>query len=262
MEITEKKQRMEYNDDIKKLIKIFEFKKEGVSLKGSSSLSVMNYYADYDFFTLIRSNYSISEIYDEFSRILRSILENTDTYFIEFKIQQLDGKKFKWFPNEKFNSKNFENIFNKSTDYCKLDIIYFSNNRFIEASSIYKFYGKQLNEKEYLKEIEEDIKELKKEKNYYKILKRMFLIYNIKGNTNKIELLTNVFNSELGRIYKNINNIDAINLVKKFYGDDVITKKRIEVNLSDIQFYSNYEKQYEKEKKELNKKAKEIYDKL
>jgi hypothetical protein len=47
MEITKTKQRMEYNDDIKDLIKIFGFKDEKMGLKGSSSLSIMNYYADY-----------------------------------------------------------------------------------------------------------------------------------------------------------------------------------------------------------------------
>jgi hypothetical protein len=262
MEITETKKRMQYNDDIKKLMGIFQLSNEQIELKGSSSLSAMNYYADYDFFTVIKGNYSVKEIYDFFTKILRNILENSNTYFIEFKIQQNDGKKFKWFPNDKFNLNDFEKKFNKNTDYCKIDIIYFNNNRFIEATCNYIFYGKEQTEKESLEEINKNIIDLKKEKDYYKILKRMYLIYRIKGDDNKLVLLTNIFNSELGRIYKNLNNIDAIDIIKKYYENDALTKKRIEVNLADINFYSNYEKQYNNLKKELNKKAKKIYDTL
>jgi hypothetical protein len=262
MEITETKQRIEYNDDIKDLLNIFQFKKEKMGLKGSSSLSAMKYYADYDFFTVIKYNYSVKEIYEEFSKILRNILENDNTYFTEFKVQQNDGTKFKWLPDDKFKLNDFEKDFNKNTNYCKIDIIYFNNNRFIEATCNYIFYGKKQTEKENIQEINNELEELKKENNYYKVLKKLYLIYRIKGDSNKLELLTNVFNSDLGQIYKNINNIDAINIIKKFYGNEALTKKRIEVNLADIKYYSNYEKQYNKMKKELNKRAKEIYEKL
>jgi hypothetical protein len=262
MEITKTKQRMEYNDDIKDLIKIFGFKDEKMGLKGSSSLSVMNYYADYDFFTVIKNNYSIKEIYEEFSKILRNILENDKTYFTEFKIQQNDGTKYKWLPDDKFKLDDFQDSFNNNTNYCKIDIIYFNNNKFIEATCNYIFYGKKQTEKENLQEINKNINELKKDKNYYKVLKKLYLEYAIKGDTNKLTILTNVFNSDLGQIYKNINNIDAINIIKKFYGSEPLTKKRIEVNLGDIKYYSNYEKQYNKMKKELNTRAKEIYEKL
>lgn len=261
MEITEQKNKINYNDDIKKLINIFKFKNSELSLKGSSSLSAIDYYSDYDFFTQIRANYSTDEIYDEFSLILRKILDNQDCYFIEFKLQNINGSKNKWFPNSRFNNKDFDKLFSNKTDYCKIDLVYFSDNRFIEASCIYKFYGENLTEQEYIKQIEKDIKDLKKENNFFKILKRLYSIYKIKNNENKLLLLTDIFNSKLGQIYKNLSNIDAINLVKKYYNKP-LTKKRIEINISDLGYPQNYEKEYSKQKTELNKEAKKIYNEI
>ena len=166
MEITEIKQKGDYNDDIKKLMDIFKFDKINLELKGSSALKIIDYYADYDFFTQIKYNYSVSEVYAEFSRILKNILENKDTYFIEFKIQDLDEKKEKWFPNDKFTFKEFQKEFNDNIDYCKIDIVYFSDEKiFIEASCIYKFSSEaEMKQEDYFKEVNDEIKILKKER--------------------------------------------------------------------------------------------------
>jgi hypothetical protein len=65
---------------------------------------------------------------------------------------------------------------------------------------------------DYLKQINDDISDLKKDKNYYKILKRYFLKSKINNDQIVMNQLINVFNSDLGKIYKDINNIDAIEL--------------------------------------------------
>lgn len=263
MELIERKNKNEYNEDIKKLINIFKFDKINLELKGSSVLKIIDYYADYDFFCSIWHNYSENEIFAEFKRILAEILNNNNTYFIEFKTQKLNDKKKKWFPNQNFEYKVFEEEL-ENIDYCKIDIIYFSEEekRFIEASCIYKFGNKKLTKEDYLKEIKEETKELKKEKNYYKVLKREFLKYKILKDNNKLDFLINIFNSELGKIYKDINNIDAIEKVKEYYGDEPLTKKRIELNLDEIKYYKNYKQLYDKNKKYLNEEAKKLYNQL
>jgi len=259
MDLLQEKFPIQYNEDVKKLISIFKFKSMPIDLRGSSSLANINFYADYDFYTKINANYNTNEIYDEFNKILRSILENENTYFIEFKIQSKSGKKYKLFPNDNFKLSVFSKHFNINTDFCKIDIILFSNNRFIEASCIYSFYGEKLTKKEYLIQLEEDISELKKEKNYFKILKRMFSIYKIKGNENKIKLLLQVFNSNLGNIYKKISNVEAIDIIKDYYNSEALTKKRIEVNLDELDYNKS---KFDKMKKELNDEAKKIYKSL
>lgn len=263
MELTEQKQKGEYNEDVKKLMKLFKFDKFNLELKGSSVLKIIDYYADYDFFTYIFHNYPLDDVYNEFNNILRGILDNKDSYFIEFKTQNLNGDKKKWYPNENFKLDDFKKSFNENIDFCKLDIIYFSeDNKFIESSCIYKFSREKMTKKEYLKEINKDIVDLKKEKNYYKILKREFLKYKISNNQNKIDILINIFNSDLGRIYKEINNIDAIEKIKEYYGNEALTKKRIETNLNEIKYYEKYKQLYDKNKKYLNEEAKKLYNKL
>lgn len=258
MDINQEKNKSTYNEEQKFLIKLFKFGVEDIELKGSSIKQNIKFFSDYDFFTQIKRNYDIEEIYDEFHKILKNILDNDNTYFIEFKLQKNNGDKIRWFYNDTFNFNNFSKDFN-NVDYCKIDIILYSDNRFIDASSIYNFNNKIITNEEYIKNINDDIKELKKENNYFKILKKLYLLYITKNDYNKIEYLQKIFNSELGLIYKNINNIDAIEIIKKYY-NDAKTKKKIEVNLKDINYPYNYESEYKKQKIKLNEAGKKYYN--
>ena len=123
------------------------------------------------------------------------------------------------------------------------------------------------NEKQNIKDINEltdGIKDLKKENNYFKILKRMFSIYKLQNDTHKIKMLNKIFNSDMGMTYKKISNLEAIKLVKEHY-KDADTKKKIEINLLDIkepQSESAMNNNLIKYKTELNNKAKIIYSNL
>lgn len=260
MEITALKQRGEYNDDIKLLTGTYKFMNYQVNVKGSYSLKNIEYYADYDLYSTILRNHSDKETYEEFCKILNLILDNINLYFVEFKIQNLDGTKLKFVPNQEFNFKDFRKIFDRTkTEYCKIDLILWSNNRFIESSCNYWFNKKKNIDKDVIKEIDENISLLKKENNYYKVLKREYLKCTIKGDTNKTKLLIDVFNSDLGKIYIKINNIDAIDKILEFYNDP-LTKKRVEINIDEIKYPQNYKKFYNEEFKKLNKSAKRIYN--
>ena len=259
MEITQEKYKQNYDDAIKKLINIFKFKNEEIDLKGSSSLEIMKYYADYDFFINIKHNWSVKEVYDEFSLILRRIIENQDCYFIEFKIEYENSKK-KWFYGEYFNFTDFKKLFNKNVDFCKIDIVYYYDKKFIESSCIYKFSNKKIEKKDFIDNFKNNIEELKKEKNYFKILKRLFSIYKLENNNNKMSILVNFFNSEYGKKYKDVNNINAIKLLENY--NDALTRKRIELNLNEINFPLDYKNKYNKENKQLNIEAKKIYDNI
>lgn len=259
MEITQLKPKINYNDAVKKLINIFEFKNEEIGLKGSSSLEIMDYYADYDFFVTIKHNWNVEEVYDEFNLILRTILENKDCYFIEFKLEQNSVKK-RWFYSQTFKFNDFKKWFVKGIDFCKIDIVYYWEKKFIESSCIYKFGKDSMTKQDYINKLKLDIKELKKEKNYFKILKRLFGIYKLEGNDSKMNILVNFFNSEYGKKYVDINNINAIELIKPY--KDALTKQRIELNLYEIGYPLNYEKHYKKMVKEINTQAKKIYNNI
>lgn len=263
MNILEKKQKGEFDNELKDIIQILKFKNSPIELKGSSSLKSQKYYSDYDLFTQIRLNYGIDEIFDEFRKILNNIISSHDLYFTEFKIQTKKGKKYKWYPNDEFTFDEFKKAF-KDIDFAKIDLVARIQNIFIEISCIYKFSKNKLTTEEYILSINEDINKLKKKKNYYKMLKRLFNIYKIKNDIHKIKLLNEVFNSELGEKYKKISNLEAIKLLKKYY-NDANTKKKIEINLIDIKephSDSSIENNLKKYKTELNTKAQKIYNDL
>jgi hypothetical protein len=144
-----------------------------------------------------------------------------------------------------------------------MDIVYFSpdNNIFIEASCNYNFNKKPQSDEELKKELEQNITELKKDNNYFKVLKKLYLLSLSKNDTNKIELLKSFFNSDIGSIYKNISNINAIKIVQKYY-NDALTKKRIETNLINLNYPQNYQKEFNKNYKIINDASETLYKQI
>jgi len=263
MDILEKKQKSEFDNDLKDIIKILRFKNNPIELKGSSALKSQEYFSDYDLFTNIFLNYGVEDVYNEFRKILNNIISSYDLYFIEFKIQTKKGKKYRWYPNDEFKFEDFKKAF-RDVDFVKIDTVVRTTNIFIEVSCIYKFSQEILPTEDYISSLNKDIKELKKEDNYYKILKRLFNIFKAEGDKHNIEILTKVFNSELGKQYKKISNLEAIQSLKQYY-KDADTKKKIEINLTDIKESQNeksIENNLKKYKNDLNNKAKKIYNNL
>jgi len=259
MNIVEEKNNIDYNDDQKLLLNIFRFDKEEIHIKGSSNIKNIKIYADYDFYSRIKRKFNIDEIYNEFYKILSNILDNNDLYFIEFKIEN-NKKKIRFYYDEDFSFKKFSENF-KNIKFCKIDIVIYSEkeHRFIDSSCIYDFSNKKIISEDYEDIINDEIKNLKKDKNYFKILKRLYLLFKLKKNNNKIEILNKIFNSDLADLYKNINNITVIETVNKYY-NDALTKKRIEHNLLEINYPINFNEQFKSDKKKLNTESKKIYD--
>jgi hypothetical protein len=257
MDILETKKNLDIDKDLLKIISIIKFKNNNIELKGSSSIKSQYYYSDYDLYSDILGNYNIYEIYNEFNGILKKVIETSNLYFIEFKIQTNDNNKFRWFPNDTFSFNDFKKKFN-NVNFTKLDLIMFSDNEFIEISCIYNFSKNKIDKKEFIKNINTDIKELKKENKYYKVLKRKFTIFKIDNDNNKILYLTKIFNGEYGELYKKISNIETILKILEYYKDS-FTKKKIEINLTDINEPLEIDKlknNLNKYKKQLNKESK------
>ena len=76
-----------------------------------------------------------------------------------------------------------------------------------------------------IRELEEDAEELEGEGNYYKVLKRLFSIYVLENNQNKLSYLMNVFNSQLGAIYERVCNMKAMELLHQHYKDKAVLRK-------------------------------------
>lgn len=239
---------------IKKYIDLLKWDNNIIIVNGSSGLKNIKYFGDIDLFSVINNNYSLLQIINKIKEIYDKATNN-NMYFIEEKIQYIDGTKikgkYKLIPNNKYIDKQIE--------YIKLDFIIYFKDRFIELSIIYSFVNKKNQESEnMLKIISDEINDKLNEKDYFKSLKRIFSIIGIrealgkKYYKEKLKALTSLFNSEFGLMYQNTENLKAIQKIKRFKSDKV--KEMINNNLNFIGYEpQNINKQIEANEKILNK---------
>jgi hypothetical protein len=216
-------------------------------------MASQQYFSDYDLLSIIDKKYSNEYIYNTIHTIIKKTDELNDMYFIELKIQNKDESKKKFFNIEDINENDFIKSI-KNLDFIKLDYIIRLNNKFIELSIIYSF--KEIketdetndnNEKELLKNLNDDVKELQKEGNYFKSVKRIFNIYNSLNITKKLWdkskmlKISDFLNSDIGALYAKNSNLKAIKLLLENY-DDNETKRRALLNLKDLGIEPNLNK--------------------
>ena len=135
--------------DIIKNLEIFETK---LNLAGSASLRSMMYYSDYDFNCKIRVRKQ-TPIFNEFKRILS--FSNDKLYFIEFKIEYIDGTKIKIKNVNDIKLNMFKNI-----SFIKIDYIVFLDFIFKEVSIMYIFKENDMDTDDMIKKLTDDYSEL------------------------------------------------------------------------------------------------------
>lgn len=156
----------------------------------------------------------------------------TDKQFeIIQKLDDLDELKeytrklytLRWTPKEiiqgyKIINKNEKKTISESLDdksVIKIDIIAWLDGEFIEMTNLFEFFikNKPLNIEEdsnIIKSIKEDIIFYYEDKNYIKMLKRIFAISKIKKDTKNINKLVEIFNSNVGLLYQIYSNLGSI----------------------------------------------------
>ena len=224
MNILEKRKIKSELYDIVKNLEIFN---KPLKLAGSASLKSQQYTSDYDFNCIITIRKQ-KPIYNELKRILSYM--NNKLYFIEFKIEYNNGTKLK------INTKDIRLKMFKNIRFIKIDYIVFIDYVFKEVSILYLF--KTQKDGNILKTLNNDYDELMKNGEKFKALKRLFSIYKINRDYPNLKKLTNIFNSKLGKLYETNSNLKTIELLKTMH-DDVLTKKRIEVNLKFLKVDPN-----------------------
>lgn len=264
---TEKKQYLEYNPKIIDIINIFRTKEKVAGVEGSASFKFNKYYSDVDLFLFMNNDINPSNFYKYLSRrVLKQILDNPNYYFIEMKLQTLKGDKFRWFYKDKFDENDFVEKF-KDVDFIIIDMTAFIDNKFIPVSCVYSFgkdFETKFNEKKIIKELIIDAEAYYDEKNYIKYIKRLSSVANITNNRKFIDKVQPFLNGKAGKLYQDYNNIEALQVVDKYYKDDKLLNKKIEVNLKDLKInpptLSNAINQNEKIKEEYQNLSKEFID--
>jgi len=229
MQVTERKPPREYNDELKKLIKLLTFQDNKLELKGSSSLTSQQYFSDYDLFCLVERP-DKTEFYHFLTDLLQKIEEAEDYWFIELKMQTKAGKKIRVYTEVK--EAEFNKVYDK-LDFVKIDLVARIDGFFTEVSVIYSLSDHVPTKEDYLMSLKDDIRELTKEKKWYKILKRRFNMSKAEGDKKEMLRLSKLFNSDLGKEYQLISRLEAMKSVLDAYQEPQLMKKMV-VALKDL----------------------------
>jgi hypothetical protein len=235
MDIAETKQGID--EEIRKFVDVLKLVGSPVVQLGTSSFKTQQYFSDYDLLSPItKRDIPPAKICDELTRILSSLDKMDDIWFVELKIQNKDGSKEKFFPKDihPLDCKRVAKAI-KHIDYIKIDAVIYirGTNKLTELSIIYAFQDVPADEI-LIKQISEDYKHYKSIGNIYKSLKRLFSVYRLEGNKEKMVKLSSLFNSEAGKLYSLSSNLKAVKLILE---NDVSGKnlaEKVRVNLQDI----------------------------
>ena len=218
-------------------ISILKYKTNPIQLLGTGGNASQLYPSDIDFFTKISTNETPQSAFKTFSTMIKKFDKRKDMFFIEFKIQDKFGEKGKFTDLNKITETEFNKYFNDDIDYCKFDFVLFLDRQFIELSIIYVFNKDALDYDKLKISLSNDFMDLVKEKKYYKSLKRLFALLKLEHPIKFEELkkISQLFNSEVGKLYKSNSELKAIKLLLEHYKDDN-TKKLAMYSFNNLGF--------------------------
>lgn len=211
-------------------------------LVGSSSYKNILYTNDYDLTENLPQNEKLNYVYKSFLKIFSVALKDPNYYIIDFKCGETNNKEpIRW--NYNSLKKGFQIInkikYNfidslKMNAIIKLDLVFILNGIFQEITDVYVFNNNTKTIQQTIRDLTLDIIKLKKEEEYFKVLKRLFSIELLKNKVNN-ELL-DLFNSDYGRFYSLINKLILIQkmCVQKF--------KQLEINIikNNLQYIKQF----------------------
>ena len=230
--------------EIEKYVSLLKYKHDTISLLGTGGNASQNYPSDIDLFTKITTKETSEQAYSEFMDMIDEVLETPNMYFIEFKIQTVDGEKHKFQTIKELEDgfDFFDKYFVNNVDYCKFDFVLLINGLYVELSSIYVFNPEELDYDVLKKSLGDDMVELMDEGKYYKSLKRLFALYKLYEPPNRKKLIeiSRLFNSDTGALYKTNSILKAIQLMQENYVNDEKIDKLNKYVFNNLGF-DNYE---------------------
>jgi hypothetical protein len=267
MSLLKKKSYADLPPEIRDLSTILKIEDSNLELKGSASYKILKFYSDFDFLCFFKKR-DISKLYDDIKYILEKIISDQRYYFIELKIQSKKGEKFRFHYNDDFNFEKFKKDM-KNNSFFKIDIVAFLNNSFFDVSCLYMPLTilndnmEEELEKKIKIEVIKEIKELKKENKYFKILKRQYFLYSFhpKSYYEEMKDLVTFFNSRYGEMYQKKSELEACKNVLDLYHDD-LTINRAKLFLKSIgedeSDYLHLDKLIDKYNNIINEEAKKF----
>lgn len=200
---------------------------------GSASLKSILYSSDYDLMEYVKKGDNLATLgflYKIFLQKFKDAKKDKNIFITDFKCGEINDEPIRWDyktmikGSQMIGDKEYtfqECLLMKST--IKLDAIVlingifteFSENYYLKLGDITNYNKEDISEKGIKKSIEGNIKELEKEGNYYKMLKRIFAykLFDKVNNQKKLIYLIDYFNSYIGIINKCRAECDILILV-------------------------------------------------
>ena len=208
-----------------------------IELLGTGSQQSQLYPSDIDLFSAVKNVDVYTNDPAEMYRYVQAVFDRAedagDMFFIEFKLQNVDGSKQKWYHTD-FDE---EELVAAATnvDFLKVDYVIFlrGTNLFTELSSIYSFSPMPA-VRTLVRKIGADFAHYFQEGKVYKSLKRMYSIYKLQGKKEKLVRLSKLFNSKTGFKYSLSSNLKAIELLLEHYNDLAI-QNLVKANLRNLE---------------------------
>ncbi len=217
----------DFNQDIQDVFHTLSISSK-FELVGSSSYKDLLYNSDYDLTEAFKAKDTravlekLTECFQEKFKIAKN---SPDEYITDFKCGEIDGEPIRW--NYKNMMNGYQTVKGKKIEFedcllmnsiVKLDMVVFINEFPNEFSNFYvlnignnESIGSNWTKQDVIKRLEDEYKELVKEKNYFKALKRLFSVEILKNKPSA--KLLKLFNSDLGRLYKTITDLNIIILL-------------------------------------------------
>ena len=212
------------NNNIQNIGKIMSLESK-VNVVGSASIKRSIYYSDYDLFESV-NNRTPDTIYSHFLGVFNLIKSSPNAVITDFKLGTSgNNKPLRWDLNEIHHKENngvsFEEAL-KQKGIIKMDIVALIGSRFVEITEVYNIKLKGTSNMDYSKEkvindILEEYKDMVKDGNYMKSLKKMFSLVKLHDpNDKKLDVLMDYFNSPIGFLYRCKADLETILLILNY----------------------------------------------
>lgn len=222
----------DYNNSLRDVMNLMSITRK-YKVIGSANLRTSEFIQDVDLDGMFKAKGNEEKILDSLTARFKSIFsdayKNPALFITDFKAgmdpsypEDDDRFKLRW---DKTDMKNGYKILGngekKFFREClmdkvrmKLDMIYLLDGEYVELSEIYRLNingRKNYDDANIVAELKKEVEKYKKERNYYKVLKREFSLLKHQGkNKNRQIQLINLFNSNAGLLNNLINQLKII----------------------------------------------------
>ena len=214
-------------------VNLLKWFRSPLALLGTGGNLSQLYPSDIDLFSKIGGDWTGESALINTIKIIEKTMERDDMFFIEGKVQDKDGGKWKWKTLDELKANDFQfyKYFGDNIDYVKFDYVLFVEGQFVELSVIYVFNKDPLDYDVLKMSLSNDMIDLIHEGKYYKSLKRLFAILKLEDPParNNLVKISELFNSATGALYKRNSILKAIELYLETYNDEEAEKVAMRV---------------------------------